>query len=263
MTMIYQPQAVNLERFRSVHATRAATTTSARYGFIPTSEVIAQLERAGFIPVRVQQARVRLEERQGFQKHVLRFRHRDHAARVGDSIPEIVIINSHDGSSAYKIMAGVYRLVCANGLIVGSSFAEVSVRHTKNAADDIVDASFRVVGALPAIQDGIQTMRDTRLEEGERQAFATAALTLRYPTASPTTPAPIRPAQLLAPRRSADYDSNLWTTLNVVQESLIKGGQRRQDATRHRTRKITGVSEDVRINRALWTLAEEMQKLKA
>ena len=258
MSMIYQPQAVHLEKFRSVHATRAATTTSARYGFIPTSDVIAQLERAGFIPVRVQQARVRLEERQGFQKHVLRFRHRDHAARVGDSIPEIVIINSHDGSSAYKIMAGVYRLVCANGLIVGSSFAEVSVRHTKNAADDIVDASFRVVNALPAIQDGIQTMRDTRLEDGERQAFATAALTLRYPDA-----APIKPAQILAPRRSADDRSDLWTTLNVVQESLIKGGQRRQDATRHRTRKISGVSEDVRINRAFWTLAEEMQKLKA
>lgn len=258
MTEIYRPQAVNVDKFRSVTATRAATTTSARYGFIPTSDVIAQLAHAGFIPVRVQQARVRLESRQGFQKHVLRFRHRDHAAQVGDSIPEIVIVNSHDGSSAYKVMAGVYRLVCANGLIVGSSFAEVSVRHTKNAADEIIDASFKVVNALPAIQDGIQIMRDTRLEDGERQAFAVAALTLRYPDA-----APIRPAQLLAPRRSADHDSTLWTTLNVLQESLLKGGQRRQDATRRRTRKITGVSEDVRINRALWTLAEEMQKLKA
>ena len=258
MTAIYTPRPVQLERYASLHAVQPSETVSEKYGFIPTSQVIARLEREGFVPVRVQQARTRLETRKGFQKHIVRFRHVDYAARVGDSIPEIVIMNSHDGSSAYKIMAGVYRLVCANGLIVGSSFAEVSVRHTKNAAEDIIDASFKVIEALPAIQDGIEAMRLLKLEPEERSAFATAALTLRYPDA-----APIRPAQLLEPRRNEDRSSDLWSTFNVVQEALIKGGQRVTDATtRRRTRKLTGVSEDVRLNRALWTLAEEMGKLK-
>ena len=258
MTAIYTPRPVQLEKFASLHAVQPSETVSQKYGFIPTSQVIQRLEREGFVPVRVQQARTRLEARQGFQKHLVRFRHRDHTARVGDSIPEIVLLNSHDGSSAYRIMAGVYRLVCANGLIVGKSFSDISVRHTKGAAEDILEASFKVIEALPAIQDGIEAMRQTRLEPEERAAFASAALTLRYPDAPP-----IRAAQLLEPRRGDDRQGDLWTVFNVVQESLVKGGQRVQDATtRRRTRKLSGVSEDVRLNRALWTLAEEMKRIK-
>lgn len=258
MTAIYTPRPVRLEQFASLHAVQPSETVSHKYGFIPTSQVIQRLEREGFVPVRVQQARVRLETRKGFQKHIVRFRHVDYAAKVGDSIPEIVLLNSHDGSSAYRIMAGVYRLVCSNGLIVGKSFADISVRHTKSAAEDIIDASFKVIAALPAIQDGIEAMRETRLEPEERSAFAAAALTLRYPDA-----APIRAVQLLEPRRQEDRSSDLWSTMNVVQEALVKGGQRIADATtRRRTRKLTGVSEDVRLNRALWTLAEELKRIK-
>jgi Domain of unknown function (DUF932) len=167
-----------------------------------------------------------------------------------------MLVNSHDGSSSFQIMAGVYRLVCANGMIVGNSFAEARVRHTKNVPDEIVDASFRVIESLPGIADGIESMRAITLEAGEREAFAAAALTLRYPDE-----APIRPAQLLSTRRSADTSSDLWTTFNVLQENLLQGGQRRADL-RRRTRKISSISEDVRLNRSLWTLAEELKRLK-
>jgi Domain of unknown function (DUF932) len=100
-------------------------------------------------------------------------------------------------------------------------------------------------------------MRAITLETGEREAFAAAALTLLYPDK-----APIHPAQLLSTRRSADTSSDLWTTFNVLQENLLQGGQRRNDS-RRRTRKISSVSEDVRLNRSLWTLAEELKRLKA
>jgi hypothetical protein len=259
MTATYQPRPLNLERYASIHATHASATTSDRYGFIPTSAVVSELERAGFIPVQVNEARVRQLQRKGFQKHLLRFRHRDHLNRVGDTIPEVVIVNAHDGSSAYRIMAGVYRLVCSNGLIVGSSFADIRVRHTPRAAEDVVDASFRVIEALPSIQHGIQTMRDTALEPEERVVFARAALELRYFD----QPAPVTPEQIVVPRRTDDRAGDLWTTFNVAQEHLVRGGVRIPDATtRRRTRRITGVSEDVRLNRALWTLAEGMAELK-
>ena len=249
--------AVRLENIPSIYATSPSAKVSEKYGFIPTSVIVHALERSGFVPVKASAARSSLE-RAAFAKHLIRFRHREHMnTQVGDWLPEVVLVNSHDGSSSYQIMAGVYRLVCSNGLVVGNSFAEARVRHTKNAPDEIVDASFRVIESLPGIAEGIEDMRAITLDAGEREAFAAAALTLRYPDE-----APIRPAQLLSTRRSADTSSDLWTTFNVLQENLLQGGQRRTDS-RQRTRKISSVSEDVRLNRALWTLAEELKRLKA
>jgi hypothetical protein len=251
------PPALNLERIPSIYATHPSAKVSEKYGFIPTSVIVHALERSGFVPVKASAARSSLE-RAAFAKHLIRFRHREHMnTQVGDWLPEVVLVNSHDGSSSYQIMAGVYRLVCSNGLVVGNSFAEARLRHTKNAPDEIVEASFRVIESLPGIADGIESMRAIRLEVGEREAFAAAALTLRYPDE-----APIRPTQLLSTRRSADTSSDLWTTFNVLQENLLQGGQRRADS-RRRTRKISSVSEDVRLNRSLWTLAEELKRLKA
>jgi Domain of unknown function (DUF932) len=248
---------VRLENIPSIYATSPSAKVSEKYGFIPTSVIVQALERSGFVPVKASAARSSLE-RAAFAKHLIRFRHREHMnTQVGDWLPEVVLVNSHDGSSSYQIMAGVYRLICSNGLVVGNSFAEARVRHTKNAPDEIVDASFRVIESLPGIAEGIESMRAITLESGEREAFATAALSLRYPDE-----APIRPAQLLSTRRSADTSSDLWTTFNVLQENLLQGGQRRADS-RRRTRKISSVSEDVRLNRSLWTLAEELKRLKA
>ena len=106
----------------------------------------------------------------------------------------------HDGSSSYHLMAGVYRLVCSNGLVVGNSFAEARVRHTKHAPEGIVGASFRIIESLPSISESVNEMRSVKLELYERQALASAALTLRYPDQ-----APIQPEQWLRARR-------LWIT---------------------------------------------------
>jgi hypothetical protein len=72
---------------------------------------------------------------------------------------------------------------------------------------------------------------------------------------------------MLRPRRFADTSPDLYTTLNVVQENAIRGGLRgvsRQNGRRRAvtTRAVTGIDQDVKLNRALWTLAEEMRKLK-
>ena len=255
MTMFLQrPQ---LEAIPSIYATHPSAEVSERYGFIPTSAIVHALEGAGFVAVKAQAARASAE-RAAFAKHLIRFRHRDHlTTQIGDWLPEVVLVNSHDGSSSYRVMAGVFRLVCLNGLVIGNSVAEARVRHTKNAPDEIVDASFRVIASLPGIAASVDTMRSQRLELFEREAFATAALTLRYPD-----DAPIRSSQLLSTRRAVDNAPDLWTTFNVVQENLLRGGQR-QVSSRRRTRGISSVREDVRLNRALWTLAEELGKFKS
>ena len=134
--------------------------------------------------------------------------------------------------------------------------AEARVRHTKHAPEGIVGASFRIIESLPSISESVNEMHSVNLEPYERQALASAALTLRY-----SEEAPIQPEQLLRARRAVDNSSDLWTSLNVVQENLLKGGQLRINSRRH-TRRISSVGEDVRLNRALWTLAVELKRLR-
>ena len=45
---------------------------------------------------------------------------------------QIRVPNSYDGSWAFGIMLGGYRLVCSNGLVVGTSLARVKRKHTVN-----------------------------------------------------------------------------------------------------------------------------------
>lgn len=49
----------------------------------------------------------------------------------GDYVnPEVIIKNSYDGSCEASAIAGAYRLVCSNGMVIGYTLGKNSVRHT-------------------------------------------------------------------------------------------------------------------------------------
>jgi len=50
-----------------------------------------------------------------------------------------------------------------------------------------------------------------------------------------------------------------------VQENLVKGGlsSRAANGRQQRTRPVQGIDQNVRLNRALWLLADGMRQLKA
>lgn len=250
----------------SVFADSPWETMSDRYKFVPTIEVVDWLREEGFLPVRAMQSRSRTEGKAEFTKHLVRFRHRGDLAestdmvRVGDEFPEIVLVNSHDGTSSYKLMTGVFRLVCTNGLIVQSSDSgSINVRH-KGGADfhkEIIDASYRVVSEAPRALAQIEEFKQIELTPPQRNAMALAALELQSSDS-------LKPRDVLQTRRSEDEAGTLWTTFNTLQENMIKGGIRTVNPeTRRRstTKGVKSVSGDVTTNRALWRLTEEMAKL--
>lgn len=108
----------------SAMAVTQHSSRSDRYTYIPTSEVIAGMATAGFLPFSATQSRTRDESRREFTKHMIRFRQvsdMTRAAIVGEMVPEIVLVNAHDGSAAYSLMAGLWRFVCGNGMMVSDS----------------------------------------------------------------------------------------------------------------------------------------------
>ena len=106
-------------------------------------------------------------------------------------------------------------------------------------------------------------MRGITLDDGESEVFARAALALKYD--DPDKPAPVTESQILMPRRFEDRRPDLWSVFNRTQENLTKGGLhgRAANGRRQQTRPVQGIDSDIRLNRALWLLADGMRQLKA
>lgn len=244
----------------SIFAATPYHAMSSKYTFIPTIDIVDALSKQGFTPAKVMESRTRKAEKAGFAKHMIRFRNSDILPQKGDLIPEIVLTNSHDGSSAFQISAGLYRLVCSNGLTVGNDQMMVRQRHS-GRIDDIIEGVFSVIDEMPAVLETAKEWQGINLTDPQRIAFARSALPLRW-DGGENENYPVSPERLLMPRRPADNSADLWTTFNVVQEKLIKGGVRMQssDGRRRNSRTIKSVSEDQRLNKSLWKLASELAK---
>ena len=245
----------------SAYAERAFSGTSERYAFFPTDTVVEALRESGWAPVIAQEQRARAEERFGFQKHLIRFHRREELGRavLHDSRLELVLMNSHDGGCAFRLFAGVFRLVCSNGLVVSeASFGAISIRHTHRTVQQVVDASQKIAHNSDGIGTRIDAFRQRTLNEGERTEFASRALALRYDAPEK---APVRPSFLLEPKRVDDRGNSLWQTFNVVQERMMRGSRpdRLKAMQEHRrsarVRGLTGLDAQLNLNRNLWELA--------
>lgn len=254
----------------SVFADGAWEGTSDKYLFFPTNRVVQALMDNGFGCSSARQARTRIEGKGDFVKHILRFRHddlRSTALKVGDVFPEIILTNSHDGSSSYNITMGMFRLACSNGMCVKTAnINEVRVRHTgqESLIDDVIEGSFEIIKEAPKVIEQVRDWQKIRMSADEQRIFAETALDLRGTTLE------VSPDALLKARRSADKPEDgstrdLWQTMNVVQEALIRGGAYGESPTTGRLRRmneVKSVIEDTKLNRSLWQMTEKMAELK-
>ena len=216
----------------SIFAETPHESRSQRYSYIPTAAVLTELRKEGFQPFMVCQTRVRHEDRR-------------------------------DGTSSYQMLAGMFRFVCQNGLVCGDTFADVRVPHKGNVTDHVIEGAYEVLQGFERVQHSRDAMRAIALEEGEAEVFARSALALKYDDPGKTLP--ITESQVLRPRRFDDNRLDLWSTFNRVQENLVKGGLtgRTANGRQQRTRPVQGIDQNVRLNRALWLLAEGLRQLKA
>jgi hypothetical protein len=239
----------------AAYATAPHEKLTARYAFVPTSSVIETMSKAGFDVVQAAQSRSR-KQLPAFARHALRFRKAKSDVYVGEVVPEILLLNSHDGTSAYQVRIALFRAICSNGMIVSdTAFPCWRVPHRGSAAVEVLEAALRLAEQFSEVGAVIERMRHILLTEEQRLRFASDALVIRYPN-EPVGLA-VSPVELLKVRRPQDEGADLWHTLNVVQEHLLRGGAPRVTATKRQVkmRGIRAIREDVRINSALWERA--------
>ena len=202
----------------AIFAEHAHQSRSERYGFVSTLDFIRAFRQNGFFPVKVNASRVRQADKNGFQKHQIRFRREDQLG--APEAREVILTNSHDGSSGAILDAGLFRLACANGLMFGENDTHISVPHRRNAVERVIEGAYTVLSNFDEMNGSIERMKAIQLNVPQKLAFAKAAAELRFEDAE----IQVNPIDIIAPRRQADVGNDLWRTFNVVQERLIKGG---------------------------------------
>lgn len=241
---------------------------STSYGFIPTIDILTGLQKEGWHVVSARQSGSRIEGKENYTKHLVRLRRTDVPTVLGDTIPELVILNSHDKTSCYKIACGLFRLACLNGMIVSAGInTGFTVRHTKNAVADVIEASYRIINEWPQVTAKAAEWQAKQLSSESVLSYVNEALAIRWPKTEnrPTE------KELVRVRRYADnkpeFVSSLWGIFQRAQEGLIKGrtayvhtDELNRTSIKY-TRPVRDIRLDYKINKALWELTEKYSKV--
>jgi hypothetical protein len=257
-----------------VFATAAHQSRSAGFAPIPTSQILGGLRREGFDVVQAGQSRSRDSSRVDFTKQLIRLRHRDQktgaARRLGDVFSEVVPVNANDGSSSYVMSAGLFRVVCLNGMTVSEKeFQTIRVTRWGDVVGKVIEGSFTALDESRKALEHAEAWSRITLAPPEQTAFAESARVLRFGDHEGNVTTPITTDQLLRPNRSADVGTWLRQTFNRGQDNVIKGGPSALDRNstgqprRVTTRAVNGIDQDQRLNRAFWLLAESLAGHKA
>lgn len=267
--MRFANSALSLDQVRaaapSAFATRPYEKMSPKYTFLPTEAAINAMIANGFEPYEASESRTRIEGKKGFTKHLIRFRQTNVELALGEAFPELLLLNGHDGSTQWKMMAGFFKLACTNGLIVAESMIEaISIRHSGNVAEDVVRGTLSLTEKLPAAIDAIGRWKQLELSNPEQKLFAEAVRNYRWQDVDGKPNETVKVEQLLEPRRAIDANPDLWSVYNRVQENATQGGLTAvaTNGRRSTTRRIKSIDADVKLNRAMWHLAEGFEKLK-
>ena len=157
----------------SIFAEGKHGSRSERYTYIPTIDVLRGLRKEGFEPFMVAQGKSRIEGKSEFTKHMIRMRHvRDDGLQARPEAQEIILINSHDGASSYQMLAGVFRFVCCNGLVVGDIANDIRIPHKGNIQHEVIEGAFRVLDDFEVVEESTQAMKGLSLKAEEQSAFA-------------------------------------------------------------------------------------------
>ena len=233
----------------------APTIKSPKYQFTPTFEVIDHMQDMGYVLTGVKQSSSNVELRKNWGIHITRFQHPDLYIKdpqgMIEARPEVVLINSHDGTRPIQFEMGLFRLVCENGLVIKDkdmgSFRE---RHTKMNFQEVKNLIDEKVLGLQDVVNTISKWNMVEMTDKQRYQFAVEALALRL--SDDRQPEQYEVLDILNAKRKIDAQPTLWHTYNTVQENLIKGGFQLNN---RQARAIKNPIEDFNINQGLWSLA--------
>jgi hypothetical protein len=249
-----------------VLAEQPTRQVSSQYVFANTKTVVEDLAELGWMPTQAGQRKMKKSMAQPsiYSPHMVKFSNPEIyiEGRDGDvSFPQIILMNRHDGLGSFKFMAGLYRLVCSNGLVIATQqFASYSIPHKGYSFEELRHMVQERTKALPEQLEVMNKMKQIDLNPGQRRKLAMEGILLRSGI-DPTTVVqdkvynidPQMIQDVLTPARPSDEGNDLWATYNVIQEKLIKGGF--NVGTRRTAKAVKSFEKDLSLNSQLFKSA--------
>jgi len=248
--MIYTPELIK-SAAPSVFATSPSPKMTGKYTFVPTEQVLEFFDREGW-----QVSSVKQTGRGVHSLHEIKFRNGE-LPKVGDTVVEAIIRNSHNGTAAFSLSAGLFRLVCSNGLTVPTSVADrFTMRHNHFTFDEVKGLAESFSKKLPMISQSVGRMMSRELSDDEKIRFVQQSAKIRFNAEKTFNDMEV--LGLLQPNRVEDEGNSLWQVFNTVQEKFIRGGVSVNNSRGKNTkmRKIDNIIAQNTINTKLWELAE-------
>lgn len=231
-------------------------TLTDRYKLAKTRDIIDYIVSLGFQMDTFVANKTRKKERVGFQKHRAIFSSPLMKA-TADGIPQLLLTNSHDGTTCIELQLGFWRGLCANGLVFGTSIAApIKIRHSgEGMQKKLEDAITLMVQQAEKIAESIDKLKAVTLTPAQVVEFQRSALELRLGAKVDSFTMPIK--------RKEDAALDVFTVMNVVQENLIRGGATAQYTKDGKTnnkavRKLQSIQAQTEINVQLWEMAEAL-----
>jgi hypothetical protein len=247
------------EKAKSIFTAKGAPGTSEKYAHISTFQIIQDMEKLGWGVVDAKQVRARKGD--GYQKHLVVFRNNDIVINGEDgdhAYPQILLTNSHDGKNAFTFTAGLFRMVCENGLVICSKeFENLKIRHYGYDFEELKNVIGTMVEKLPLTVESMNQFKKKKLRKEQIAEFAKKAAAIRF-GAEQLENITIDFDDLVTPTRPEDNGDDLWSVFNVVQEKLVHGMFEYTSGTKLRkARKIKNFRQDLDLNAKLYELAVE------
>ena len=244
---------------------KASNEVSEHYTHIPTNRVIDDMRELGWGVIEAQQVSARKKATQGFQKHMIVFRHPDLMVegKDGDNVwPQIIMTNSHDGKNSFTFQAGMYRFVCSNGLVIADEeFGSMKIRHMGYDFDTLRETIGEMVEKLPLTVESMNKFKNTELTKPQMYDLARKALETRFKVQENQKVDQVYKINLdefLTPVRKEDSGNDLWSVFNLVQEKVVEGDFEYVSGVKLRkARKIKNFKQDLDVNQKLFEVAKE------
>lgn len=228
-----------------------------RYVHVSTEKVIEDVMKLGWTPINAYRVASR-GKRTGTGRHMVKFVNYDFMQEGKTEYPELLLTNSHDGTTAFKLDVGIFRLICSNGMVVKSQdFGSMRVRHYGYDFETIKGAVNGLVEQIPDYLKQVDDMKEQKLEREQMLEFARQAAMLRMTKVNETAIDEVVDVEdLLSADRKEDEGNGLWEVFNRLQEKVINGkfnyalGKKERKA-----RPVKGFKSQVKLNQDLWELA--------
>jgi hypothetical protein len=241
----------------SIFQTKQKSNLSEHYVHIPTDRVISDMISLGWKPCQAVEVKARKKKTIGYQRHMIKFFNPDITieGQDGDDVfPQIVLTNSHDGLSSFKFQIGLFRLVCSNGLVVcDKSYGDFKLRHMGYTFEELQTKISEAISEFPGLVKKINEFQQVELSDIQITEFAGKAALIRF-----GENVKMDLDELIVPERNEDQGNNLWVVFNRIQEKLVTGGCSYIVGNKVRkARAVKNFNQDLKLNEALWELAEE------